>query len=406
MPTQNTLSATEARALTVRAQGFGKHYDSPTDVLRHLGVIQLDSVNVVTRSHEIVPFSRMGPFEIGDLYRDLYENRQGFEYWAHAASWLPMEEYRYFLHRMQVMREKGRGWSIVNTENRDEHADLYAQILGRIREEGPLGTGAFEDTRGHRGTWWDWKPAKRVLEDLFDQGVITAGGRGKGFERIYDLPERVLPAHLDTEDPGPEAAVRYLMKKSIEVLGVSTAKDAADYFRCQSWPAPWKEALQHLIADGEVVEVAVEGWKQKGLTTPKLLAGPITMPEHRPTFLSPFDNLIWERKRVERLWDFAFKLEIYVPQPKRVYGYYVLPLLANGRLCGRADLKFDRKAGELAVLGIWLEDDTYADAALALQDLAAHLGAHGIRVEKDRTKKAADELTKQLGQPKKRRKKA
>ncbi len=366
--------------MALRAQAFGgSRPRKPIEILRRLGAIQLDSVNALTRSHHLIPFSRLGSYEVASLYRAIYERRQGFEYWGHMASWLPIEDFRHFLPRMARMREQTRGWFATRAA-REQHAPLYRHVLDRIRAEGPLGAAAFEDPSGRRGTWWDWKPAKRVLEDLFDMGELMAAGRTAGFARLYDLPERVLPPGLHLADPGPMEAARYLLRRGIEALGISSPSEAADYYRLP--PAEWRPALADLIEEGEVVQLSVEGWRMPALAVPGALNGPLRAPRHPPTFLSPFDNLVWERGRTERLFGFRYRVEIYVPQPLRQYGYYVLPLLAHGRLGGRADLKHDRQAGALRVRRLWLEGASSEDAAHALARLAAQVGAERIEIER------------------------
>ena len=372
-----TLSALEARALALRSQSFGDLRQSqlaPVELLERLGAIQLDSVNILARNHLLVPFARVGAYSVGALHASVYQGRRGFEYWGHMASWLPMAEYRYFLPRMMRMRASSRGWWL---RVRAEHAELYPLVLERVRSEGALGAAAFDDPRGGRGTWWDWKPAKLVLEDLLDQGLLMCSDRTAGFARIYDLAERVLPASLDTSDPGQLAASRHLLRRGLERLGVATVGEMADYFRLKPIDQV-KAAIAGLLADGEIVPVDVEGWQKPGYSTLAALNGPLDVPAHQPTLLAPFDNLLWERDRIERIFGFHYRVEIYVPEPKRVYGYYVLPLLAHGQLCGRADLKLDRKEGVLRVRGLWLEGAEPPEAQRAIEQLASHLGAKDI----------------------------
>jgi uncharacterized protein YcaQ len=373
------LTAADARAIALRAQGFGETAPdaAPVDVLDRLGAIQLDSVNAVARSQELVPAARIGPCSLAAMLRAVYQRRLGFEYWGHAASWLPMAEYRYFLPRMARYRERHR-------EYREAHAALLGEVLARIRDEGPLGAAAFEDPRPGRGTWWDWKPAKRALEVLFAGGELACSGRTPGFARLYDLTERVLPAGLDTSVPDEREAVRHLLRRAIAALGVATAPEAVDYFRLVLRDC--RPALADLLDAGEVVPVAVEGWTATALALPAALAAPPAPPAppaHRPAFLSPFDNLIWERERTERLFAFRFRLELYTPQARRPFGYYVLPLLTDGRLAGRADVKLDRgPAGRLRLRRLRLEGATPEAAATAAADLARHLGAAGVALER------------------------
>lgn len=384
-PAPITLSAREARALFLRAQGFGgrRSTSRPADLLDHLAAIQLDSVNVLARNHELVPFARLGPFDLARLTRALYHEGRGFEYWAHEASWLPLREYRYLLPRMEHRRAVPRGWW---KRVREEHAALYEPVLERIRAEGPLTAADFDDPRANRGTWWDWKPAKLVLEDLFDQGLLMVRDRVRGFTRLYDLPERVLPASLDTSHPGDADATRHLLLRGFRAMAFATGAEAADYFRLK--PDRWRPALRTLLESGAIVPVSVEGARLSApvYAVPEALASiPARFPRHRPTFLAPFDNLIWERGRVERLFGFRYRVEIYVPEPKRQYGYYVLPLLVRGSLRGRADARLDRKASAgrvLRVRTLWLEGAEPAEAEAALVDLAAHLGAADVQVER------------------------
>jgi uncharacterized protein len=369
------LKAEEALAIALRTQAFGDaSLFEPIAVLDRLGAIQLDSVNVLARNHLLVPFARLGAYSIEQLHSAIYKQKRGFEYWGHMASWLPMAEYRYFLPRMARMRASSRGWW---QRVRAEHAELYPLVLERIRAEGPLGAAAFEDPRAARGTWWDWKPAKLVLEDLLDQGEIMCAERTGGFARLYDLAERVLPPGLDTRDPGQLEASRHLLLRGLQGLGIATANEMADYFRLK--PADnVKGALASLVEDGAIARIEVEGWRTSAYVLPSVLDTSVRTPEHRPTLLAPFDNLLWERARVERIFGFRYRVEIYVPQPKRQYGYFVLPLLARGQLVGRADLKLDRKAGVLRVRGLWLDAAEPAEAESALADLAQHLGARDI----------------------------
>lgn len=430
-----TLSADEARGLALRAQGFGDRWRGgvagAVQVLERLRVLQLDSVNVVARPQEVVPFSRVGKYSTKAMAEAVYGQKKGFEYWAHEASWVAMEDYRYFLPRMASYRAQG---SIAAF--RREHAKDFERVLARLRAEGPLTAAAFDEpedgagarartragargesggngqakpaaatlrTMGTGGNWWERKPAKRVLENLFAGGEVMAAGRTNGFSRLYDLPERVLPAGLDTSDPGAPEATRYLMRQAVRVLGVATGVEVARYYNL-SRPmtsfegANWKTALGELEAAGEVVRVRVEGWTNPGYAPRAALEGPMTVPAHRPVFLSPFDNMIWSRERAERLFGFYYRIEIYVPEEKRQYGYYVLPLLTGGGLTGRADFKLEREEGMLRVRRMYLEGATLEDTASALQDLAAHLGAERVEVEATKPVRARRDLQRLVEQ--------
>jgi uncharacterized protein YcaQ len=325
------------------------------------------------------------------MYRAVYADRRGFEYWGHEASWLPLDLYPHFGFRRRRFRER-ETW---RGTFRSKHQPLYDHIKERIAVEGPLGSLAFEDDRPERGTWWDWKPAKRALEDLFACGELTSAGRTAGFARLYELPERYLPRGLDGSDPGEAESLRVLLRRSLGALGVATALDAADYYRLSSHG--WRNALADLVASGEAVELRVEGWRPPAYALPGALDGSLRLPRHRPTFLSPFDNLVWFRPRDERLFDFHYRIEIYTPAPKRQFGYYVLPLLAGGTLVGRADLKVERKERRLRCHALYLHDDAVpADAAAALQSLAAHLAAETIVVDRVEPAAWASELARLL----------
>lgn len=423
-----SLSLKEARALAVAAQGFGRRPVRPgparlAGLLAKLGAVQLDSVNILARSHELALYSRLGPYRPADLHRVAYRRRVVFEYWGHAASWLPMAEYRWFLPRMLAHREKPRGWW---ADVRERHGHLAQAILERIRAQGPLMAadftnggrtslrsgrdepglcytgaspqtpptggppasaapdGAALDDRAGRGSWWDWKPAKLVLEDLFDQGILMVADRRAGFQRVYDLAERVLPPDVDTRPPTADEAAQHLLARAARALGVASARDLADYFRVP--PPLAKPALRTLLEAGRLVPAALEGWRQPAYLPPEALAGRPRRPCHPPLFLSPFDSLIWTRDRTARLFGFDFALEIYTPEAKRRYGYYVLPLLVEGRLVGRADVKHDRPAATLVVATAHLEpgcpEGTHEAMGHALADLARFLGATRLRIDR------------------------
>jgi uncharacterized protein YcaQ len=379
-----TLALSEARALALAAQRIGAR--PPTAgrariarCLTDLGAVQLDSVNVVARSQELALFSRLGAYRPADLHHVAYRAKVVFEYWGHAASWLPMAEYRYFLPRIRRHRERGRGWW---RDARERYGHLADEIVARIRAEGPLLASAFDDPRASRGSWWDWKPAKLVLEDLYDRGVLMVADRRAGFQRVYDLTERVLPAWVDTREPPDDEAACHLLARAASALGVATARDLADYFRLS--PAEAKPALAALVESGALVRVAVEGWRQVAYVPAALLHTRIRDPRHPPVLLSPFDSLVWTRDRTARLFGFAFALEIYTPAPRRRYGYYVLPLLVDGRLVGRVDARHDRASAALVVPAAHLEagcpDGTPDAMGAALADLACFLGAARVRV--------------------------
>ena len=376
----DALTSDQARRVALAAQGLaapappgGAGPARLRATLERLGAIQIDSINVVARSHELVLAARAGPHDRTAFDRVVYRRRAGFEYWGHAASFLPMDRFRLCLPRMRRLTEATRGWW-ADVRQRNRH--LYGPVLDRIRAEGPLAASAFRDPDGpRRGSWWDWAPAKHVLEDLFDQGALLVHDR-VNFERRYDLAERVLPAGVDTSEPTAGEAACQLTLLAARHLGVGTAADLADYYRLR--PADAKAALAEAVGSGLLQEVAVQGWARPayllpGTRVPRRVA-------HPPVLLSPFDSLVWSRERTERLFGFRYRLEVYVPAPKRVHGYYTMPVLAAGRLVARVDPKHDRQAGRLLLRGLHLEPgadpaEAVAATAAAAARLAAHLGA-------------------------------
>jgi len=384
----DTLTIEQARRLALAAQGLTgpsrRTRNGPAGaaalrgVLRRVGAIQIDSINVVARSHELVLAARSGPYDPAAFERLVYQRRAGFEYWGHAASFLPIETYRLFLPRMARMTSQTRGWW---ADIRRKHAELYQPILDRIRAEGPLAASDFREQTGpRRGAWWDWAPAKHVLEDLFDRGVLMVHDRVR-FERRYDLAERVLPPGLDLTPPTWVEAAVELTVLGARALGVGTAADLADYFRLP--PQFAKPALAEAVASGLLQEVAVQGWQKPAYIEP---GTPIPRrAEHAPVLLSPFDSLIWRRERAERLFGFHYRIEVYVPAAKRQHGYYTMPVLAGGRLVARVDPKHDRRAGVLLLRGLAVEDgvapvEAVTVAAGAAWRLADYLGADGVEV--------------------------
>ena len=378
----DSLTSAQARRIALAAQGLATSPPARPGpaalraALGRLGAVQIDSINVVARSHQLTLAARVGPHDPAAFERLVYRRRAGFEYWGHAASFLPIEHYRLFLPRMRRMAEASRGWW---AETRERHAELYRPVLDRVRAEGPLPASAFRDPSGpRRGTWWDWAPAKHVLEDLFDRGVLAVHDR-VNFERRYDLAERVLPAGLDTSEPTRAEAALALTVLAAQALGVGTAADLADYFRLR--PEEAKAALAEAVAARLLLPVAVQGWSRPGY-----LASGSRLPRavrHPPVLLSPFDSLIWSRERTERLFGFRYRLEVYVPAAKRQHGYYTMPVLAGDQLVARVDPKHDRPAGRLLLRALLLEDGADPAAALAATataaaGLAGHLGAERV----------------------------
>lgn len=390
------LGATEARRIALIAQGLAQPRAGAVDaaalhaMARRLGVIQLDSVNVLTRSHYLPAWSRLGayaPDALDELARTA--PRALFEYWGHEASLLPVELQPLFRWRMEQAAQKA--WSGLRAMQKKR--DLLEEILAFIRERGPIGVADLEvqtPARARSGGWWGWSETKRALEWLFWSGQITSAGRRR-FERLYDLPERVLPQSvLATPTPSQADAHRRLVETAARAMGVASEADLRDYFRLPLLDA--RRAVAELVESGALRKLTVEGWKKPGYlhrdaAVPAASAG---LDASRTALLSPFDSLIWTRDRTERLFGMRVRLEIYVPAPKRVHGYYVLPFLLGEQLVARVDLKADREAGALLVQSAHLEEGKHGRpraevaAALAqeLRDLAAWQGLESVRVIK------------------------
>jgi hypothetical protein len=375
---RESLSLAQARRIALAAQGFA---DPPRDtapgwglrrVLDRVGLLQIDSVNVLVRAHYMPAFSRMGPYPRAALDRlSHHAPRRLFEYWGHEASLLPVELHP--LLRWRMARAHDDAWGGMRRVAVEQPA-LVARMLDTVRERGPVPASALVERAGPSGPWWDWTDGKRALEYLFWSGQVTSARRGAGFERHYDLPERVLPrAVLEAPTPAPEEAQRELLRRSARRLGVATERDLRDYFRLSATDA--RIRLGELVEAGDLLPVAVEGWSQPAYLHP--LARLPRRVDAR-ALLVPFDPLIWERDRVERLFGFRYRIEIYVPAERRVHGYYVLPLLLGDRLVARVDLKADRAAGALLVRAAHHEPSAPAETAGALQEeletLAGWLG--------------------------------
>jgi hypothetical protein len=348
-----SLSLKQARRLALVAQGFGGRQPPAVakaghllKIIERLGVLQIDSVNALVRSHYLPLFSRLGPYSQKLLEQAAWSagrQRALFEYWGHEASLLPLQLHPLLRWRM---RRAANGQGIYQQMARfgREQQDVIRRVLQAVREQGALGAGSLSTREERAGPWWDWSAEKHALEWLFAAGEVTVAGR-RGFERLYDLPERVIPAAvLDQPTPDEADAQRQLLLRSAQALGVATEKDLRDYFRLD--PADSRTRLAELLENGDLLAVQVQGWDK-----PAYCAGEPKPPRrvNASALLSPFDSLVWERARTERLFDFHYRLEIYTPAHKRVYGYYVLPFLHDERLVARVDLRAERAHGRLAV---------------------------------------------------------
>jgi uncharacterized protein YcaQ len=355
-PSREGLSLRTARRIALAAQGFADPPPAGAVDRRHLrrvlartNLLQMDSVNVFQRAHYLPAFSRLGPYPMAVLDRMAYGDRELFEYWGHEASLLPVALQPLLRWRMERAAAGQEGWGRTRRIAL-EQPEFVAEVLRRVTELGAVGAGELRDgARGPAG-WWGWDETKIALEHLFWSGRVTTAGR-RGFERLYDVPERVLPpAVLAAPTPSPADAQRELIRLSARAHGVATERDLRDYFRLGVADA--RLAVASLVDAGELLRVAVEGWRQPAYLWP---GAAVPRRVGRSALLSPFDPLVWERARTSRLFGFDYRIEIYVPAPKRVHGYYVLPFLHDEALTARVDLKADRKAGVLRVLAAWLE---------------------------------------------------
>jgi uncharacterized protein YcaQ len=380
-----TLSLAAARRIALAAQGLAKPRRTGPVATRHLlatidrlNLHQIDSVNVLARAHYLPAFSRLGPYPTETLDRLAWgKPRRLFEYWAHEASLLPFELQPLMRWRM-ARAERGYGmWRSIAAFAHERRAEVEA-VLKRIEDEGPLAASDFE--RGGAGGWWGWSDAKRILEYLFWSGRLTTATRRASFERVYERPERVLPASILAAPTPPEAdAHRALLDLSARAHGIATATDLRDYFRLS--PADAKPRIGELVEEGTLIPVHVKGWRDLAF-----LHRDAKQPRRAEAqaLLSPFDPLIWERSRTERLFGMRYRIEIYTPAHKRVHGYYVLPFLLRDRLAARVDLKADRKAKVLRVEAAHLEaeapPDTGERLAAELCLMAGWLGLEEVAV--------------------------
>ncbi len=389
-----TIGGPAARRAALAAQGFGAARPSGAVTRRHLRalfervqLLQLDSVNVAVRAHYMPLFSRLGAYEralVDDAAwaHSVRQPRMLVEYWAHEASLLPVADWPLLLSGA-----KRRGWWKHYSALVEQEPALVDDILAAVKELGPVGAGALEKALG-TGTvprpsgvsWWERSRVKRVCEWMFGMGLLTTGTRVH-FQRLYDLPERVLPPEvLAAPAAEPEEAARRLVRKSAVALGVATEPDLRDYYRLG--PEAGRQAVAELVEAGELEAVTVRGWRAPAYRVP---GARIPRRVEGRALLCPFDPLIWERARTERVFGFRYRIEIYVPEPKREYGYYVFPFLLDGELVARVDLKADRAAGVLRVQGAFAEPAVdvrrvAGELTAELDVMAEWLGLGGVSV--------------------------
>ncbi|MDQ3052367.1 MAG: winged helix DNA-binding domain-containing protein [Actinomycetota bacterium] len=366
------VTAGGARRIALAAQGFADRRPtgrvdirSVRRVMDRVSVLQIDSVNVLSRSHYLPVFSRIGPYDRHVLDTMFAERRELFEFWAHEASYVDTRLFPAMRWRMQDAHNQAWGSMVALQKERPGFIDA---VLQQVRDQGPLTAAVLRpDGPRHPGTMWNWHEGKVALEWLFFTGAISAVRRTQAFERVYDLTERVIPPTVRRAAAMTKnEAIRLLIRTAARAHGIATERDLRDYFRLR--PLPSKLAVSELVEAAELIEVAVDGWTEPayldpGTATPRRMSA--------RALLSPFDSLIWTRPRTERIFGFNYRLEIYTPAAARRYGYYVLPFLLGDRLVARVDLKADRKAGVLRVLSA--HGEPRIEVGLVSQQLVAEL---------------------------------
>jgi len=381
----DTLSRSQARRIALAAQGFlDPRHAQPTmrtfqRTLDRTGVLQVDSVNVLQRAHFMPLYSRMGPYDV-DLLRRAAEDRprRVVEYWAHVQAFMPVDLWPVMQFRRDRHRARRGTWGVL-----EEAPHLEASLLAEIREGGAATARDLDDglprSKEHWG--WNWSRSRQVLDYLYTVGDLAIAGRNAQFEVLYDLPERVIPAEvLARPTPTHEESHLELVRRAARSHGVATTRCLQDYYRMHIDEV--RPAVATLVESGELQPVSIEGWKR-----PAFLHRDARLPRKvgARALLSPFDPVVWERERAEQVFDFHYRIEIYVPAQKRVHGYYVLPFLLGEQIVGRVDLKAERRTGRLRVLGAFAEPSapprTAEELAAALGELAGWLELDEVVVE-------------------------
>jgi uncharacterized protein len=379
---ETTVSATAVRRLAVAAQGYSGRYRRATgssveDAIRRLSCVQLDSISTVDRSHRIALTSRIGNYPRESVSQLLGQGRI-FEFWAHEACLLPIESWPIFRH---AMKNGGRDWYSNVNDVKTAYPELADEILTRIREDGPLASRQFEGAAG--GGMWNWKPAKAMLERLWNHGELVIAGR-QGFQRVYDLPERVIPKKvLNAPVPPANEVLRTLAEQAVRARGVLTEAGIKEHWRLRGAASSIRPVLDELVAEGRLRRLRVD---DAGADVLVAAGAELDRPAPRAAvLLSPFDNLLWDRPFARRILGFDHLIEVYKPAPQRQYGYYVLPFLRGDRIVGRADLKSERKEGRLVVRAFHRENGVRPSGALddaldsALDRLARSIGLEEVR---------------------------
>lgn len=392
-----TLSLPEARRLAVASQGFGPKPATPSvghlrKLAARLHAFQIDSVNVLARAHYVPAFARLGPYPMEALDSLAYRKRELFEYWGHAACLLPISLYPLVRYRMHAEE--------TQEYMRSERGAYMANVCAEVAERGPIAAAELSNPGKRSGNWWGWGDGKATLEHLYNSGLVAIAGR-RGFERLYDLAERVIPqAALDAPAPPRAEAMKQLICLGAKACGVGTFRDITGYLNVDGWrdrlpPGPYwerpkgpegrrempiaKRLLSELVEEGRLLTVQVDGWTEPAYICPGVR---VLQTVHARALVTPFDSLVWERSRMERLFGMKYTIEIYTPEPKRIYGYYVFPFLLGDTLVARCDLKADRHRKVLMVQSAFLEPGQ--DARCVIAELAGELRHMQAWLELDR----------------------
>jgi uncharacterized protein YcaQ len=378
------LSAAEARRAALRAQGMLGAADRRGGVsamLQRLGAVQLDTISVLARSHELVAYSRLGPVGRDAVERAYWLSGRAFEYWAHAACVLPVEHWPIYSFRRRRFRARGQRWHTVPV-------GVGEKVLERLARDGPLTSTELGGAK-RGGPWWDWSEVKVAVEWLLDIGEVVCSRR-QGWRRVYDLPQRALPVGvLAAAEPDDAGCLRALADLAGAALGVATLGDLADFHRLT------RAEVRAVIDDTSLVEVHVAGWREPAWAHPTALAAIAKRGRHRTTLLSPFDSLVWDRRRTRRMFGFEHRLEAYVPAHRRVHGYFAMPLLDGGQLAGRVDP--GREGATLVAKQLTVEPRALDAMAGALREAATWVGCDNVVVREVQPRRLAAPLRAALG---------
>lgn len=391
----DSISISEARKLFLHSQGlyghdFGNKKSGVLNLIEHLGYVQIDTISVIERAHHHTIFTRVKDYQKKYL-DELMDEKLIFEYWSHAAAYLPMRDYRFSLPRKKLFADGKQHWF------KDKKPTQY--VYDRIKAEGALQSKDFEEKKANAG-WYEWKTTKQALEQLFMEGKLMVAGR-KNFQKVYDLTERILPAGINTKMPTEKEMAEHLILSAIQVNGI-VAQHEISYLR-KGHKESVQKALRHMLKEGTISEIRLDCIKEAYYGLPELISSIDKIKATKKVhILSPFDNAVIQRKRLQTLFDYDYTIECYVPAPKRVHGYFCLPILYGDRFVGRMDCKAERSKGEFIIQKLWLEKGfTPTDAFLkalskSTDEFAEFNNCENMRLLKSNLNKADQKSLKDL----------